>query len=145
MGNSSHLDPASSSVQAHLGIVQQVIQRMSANSTSCKAWCITLVSAILVVVADKNNPDLAFLGLVPVILFFVLDSYYLGLEKAFRAAYNLFIDKLHEDQIEASDLYSVEPSGRLSRHIVSGLLSFSVWPFYLTLGITAYLTRRFVL
>ena len=46
----------SPAIQAHLGIAQSVIQRMAANSASCKAWCIGLVSAILVVVADKNSP-----------------------------------------------------------------------------------------
>ena len=48
-------------VQAHLGIVQSVIQRMSANSASCKTWCITLVSAILVVVANKDEPQYALI------------------------------------------------------------------------------------
>lgn len=145
MESKNNVDSSSSSVQAHLGIIQQVIQRMSANSTSCKAWCITLVSAILVIVADKNNPNLAFLALIPVLLFLSLDAYYLGLERGFRATYNEFIDKLHEGEIETSDLYSVDPKGSLSRHICSGLMSFSVWPFYLTLAITAYLARSFVL
>jgi len=47
----------SPTVQAHLGIAQAVIQRMAANSASCKAWCITLVAAILVIVADKGKPS----------------------------------------------------------------------------------------
>lgn len=145
MSDNVHLDATSTSVQAHLGIIQQVIQRMSGNSASCKAWCITLVSAILVIVADKDNPDLAFLAFIPVVLFLALDSYYLALERAFRASYNTFIDKLHEDRIEPSDLYSVEPSGGLAAHVYASLFSFSVWPVYLTLGLTAYLARVFVL
>ena len=52
------LDETSPSVQAHLGIIQGVIQRMATNSAACKTWCITIVSAILVVVADKQNPNL---------------------------------------------------------------------------------------
>lgn len=78
----------SQAVQAHLGIMQDVIQRMASNSASCKTWCITLVSAILVVVADKGKPEYAWLALIPTVLFFALDAYYLALEKMFRLSYN---------------------------------------------------------
>jgi len=64
------LPEESPSVQAHLGILQGVIERMASNSTSSKSWCITIVSAILVVVADKNKPDYAFLALNSNISFF---------------------------------------------------------------------------
>ena len=54
--NLQKLDETSPSIQTHLGISQGVIQRMADNSTSSKAWCITIVSAILVIVADKGKP-----------------------------------------------------------------------------------------
>jgi hypothetical protein len=40
----------SPAVHSYLGILQNVIGRMAADSGSCKTWCITLVSAIIVVV-----------------------------------------------------------------------------------------------
>lgn len=94
-------------VQAHLGIMQSVIQRMAANSTSCKAWCIALVSAILLIVADKGKPQYALIAIIPTTLFLVLDAYYLSLESGFRESYNLFIEKLHNGELVASDLYCV--------------------------------------
>lgn len=139
------LDATEPSVQAHLGIMQQVIQRMSANSSSCKAWCITLASAILVIVADKGKPDLAYLAYIPIGLFFILDSYYLGLERSFRRSYNAFIAKLHRRELEPDDLYSVEPAGELLGHVFYAIRSFSVWPFYLTLAVMAYLAKVLVL
>ena len=45
-----------SSVQAHLTIMQGVIQRMAENSRSCKVWCVTLVSATLVLIARTGEP-----------------------------------------------------------------------------------------
>ncbi|WP_414544018.1 hypothetical protein [Nostoc sp. CCY0012] len=45
------LTPDSNSVQSYLNILQGVIARMANNSASCKTWCISLVSAILVVLA----------------------------------------------------------------------------------------------
>ncbi len=132
-------------MQAHLGILQNVIQRMAANSASCKAWCITVVSAVLVIVADKGKPDFAYIALIPTILFLALDAYYLGLEKAFRSTYNDFVKKLHASQATSDDLFSVAPSGNASAHQVKALASFSVWGFYSTLIILIALARSVVL
>lgn len=123
----------SQAVQVHLEIIQSIIQRMAANSASCKTWCITLVSAILVVVADKGNPQYAFISFIPIILFFVLDTYYLSLEKMFRESYNDFIEKFHSGQITVADLFIVTPAGNLLKTFLSSLSSFSIWPFYLML------------
>ncbi|HDZ9313104.1 TPA: hypothetical protein RUZ05_003537, partial [Vibrio cholerae] len=68
----------SPSVQAHLTMLQNIIQRMASNSSSCKSWCITLVSAVLVIVADKGKPDYAWIALLPTVIFACLDAYYLA-------------------------------------------------------------------
>lgn len=134
----------SPAVQAHLGITQSVIQRMASNSASCKAWCITLVAAILVIVADKGKPVYALIAVVPTLLFLVLDTYYLALERCFRESYNQFIDKLHGGRIVAADLYSVMPKGSLPKESARSLLSFSIWPFYVTLGLMIVLSMLVV-
>jgi hypothetical protein len=135
----------SASVQAHLQILQNVIQRMAFNSTSCKSWCITLVSAILVLIADKGKPELAGLALIPSLLFLGLDAYYLALEKAFRASYNNFVRKLHYDQINVEDIYSVIPRDEMLTHELDALKSFSVWGFYGTLISMVAIARAVVL
>ena len=139
------LNETSPSVQTHLGILQSVIQRMATNSTSCKTWCITVVSAILVIVADKGNPKLAFLALVPTFLFLTLDAYYLALEKGFRASYADFVKKLHSGIAKAGDLYAITPKGSYITHQIAALRSFSVWGFYATLIVLIELARSIVL
>jgi len=141
----SPLSETSPSVQAHLGILQSIIQRMASNSTSCKAWSITVVSAILVIVADKGKPNFAFIALVPTLLFLALDAYYLALEKGFRAAYADFVKKLHSGIAKADDLYTVAPMGSYSTHQLEALKSFSVWGFYATLFVLIELARSVVL
>ena len=143
--NDESLSELSPSVQAHLGILQGVIQRMSANSSQCKAWCITIVSAILVIVADKSKPDYAWIALLPTILFLALDSYYLALEKGFRESYNLFVNKTHNKSLKPSDLYSVEPSGDMNKHQIESLKSFSVWGFYGGIVLLLIIARYVVL
>ena len=145
MSEQGSLKEDSLAVHVHLGIIQSVIQRMESNSSSSKAWCITLVSAVLVFVADKSKPEYACIAVIPTILFLFLDAYYLALEKAFRDSYNDFIDKLHQGCITPGDLFAVVPSGSLFRQFVKALRSFSVWPMYLSLLCMIYLAKRFVM
>jgi hypothetical protein len=145
MTNESDFVENSEAVQAHLSMSQNIIQRMAANSASCKGYCITLVSAILVLVADKGKPEFTFIALIPTILFLALDVYYLALERLFRTAYNTFIRKLHARTIIADDLYVMKPEGCILQAMFSCFGSFSVWPFYLTLAAMVFVTKRLVM
>ena len=133
MADQSNFDPESSAVQKHLEITQGVITRMAENSRSCKLWCVTLVSAVLVLVARTENPEYALIALIPAILFLILDTYYLALERGFRDSYDAFVRKLHQEELTLSDLYSVAPSGSNLGRFTASLVSFSIWPFYPTL------------
>lgn len=135
------IDPESVSIQTHLGILQGIIQRMASNSSACKAWCVTLVSAVLVIVADKGRSDYAYIAFLPTIIFTALDAYYLALEKAFRNSYNDFISKLHNKTLTEESLYSVVPKGEISTLQFQSLLSFSVWGFYLSLALLIFITK----
>jgi hypothetical protein len=117
-------------VEAHLTMMQGVINRMATNSASCKAWCVSLVSALLVVIMDKGKPELLPVAYIPAILFLLLDGYYLVQEKRFRNSYNTFIDKLHGNAIVANDLYAISPSGSWYAELWHAAISFSIWPFY---------------
>lgn len=132
-------------IQTHLGILQNIIQRMASNSGSCKSYCVTLVSAILVIVADKGKPNYAFIAGIPVVLFLALDTYYLGLEKAFRERYKDFVLKYHKDDLVIQDLYEVAPLGGLAGHMVAAFRSFAVLPFYLTLSGMVYMAWSVVI
>lgn len=140
-----NIEPESGSIQTHLGIIQNVIQRMSANSSSCKAWCVSLVAAVLVIVADKGRPEYAWIALLPTVVFAALDAYYLALEKAFRNSYNQFITKLHKQRLTEEDLYSVSPVGNISKLQIESVKSFSVWGFYLSLIALIAITKSIAL
>ena len=141
--NQPHLNESSPSIQIHLGIIQSIIQRMANNSASSKAWCITLVSAILVIISDKGRPELALIAIIPAILFFALDIYYLALEKGFREIYNDFIKRLHEGQVTSGDLFIVSRPEGLPKLLREAGLSFSVWWFYLSLAVMIIITSLF--
>jgi len=132
----------SSSVQSHLSILQGVINRMAANSAGCKTWCIALVSAIVVVIADKGRPELVLISALPVVLLFFLDAYYLALEGLFRDKYNSFVKKVHTREAKVEDVFIVVPGTGTKTILWETLKAFSslsVWPFYsgLALMLTA--------
>ena len=146
MTEQAEFNAESSAVQSHLTIMQGVIQRMAENSRSCKVWCVTLVAAILVLVARTGQPQHALIALVPTLLFLFLDSYYLALERAFIGAQNAFVNKLHEGQLEPTDLYKVVPAGMGWRLVVRCLLgSMSILPFYLALIVMILVIWRLVI
>lgn len=138
----------SPSVQSYLTILQSVISRMATNSASCKTWCVSLVSAIIVIVADKGKPDYVWISVVPIMLFLLLDSYYLCLERQFRTLYNDFIRKLHFGSATVDDVFFVAPrvgTGATSLSIVRAGASIAVWPFYLLLAVMLLIVRVWVL
>ncbi|HMT92454.1 hypothetical protein [uncultured Thiothrix sp.] len=132
------LTPESSAVLKHIDMYQSLIMRMAANSAACKQWAVGLVSAILVLVAEKGMVHAAALAIIPAVLFCFLDAYYLALEKQFRSAYNQFINALHAGTLQASELYKVRADGKLPTTFLEALVSWAVWPFYLgMLGLIA--------
>ena len=145
MSEERPLSEESIAVQVHLQILQGIVQRMAGNSTSCKTWCITIVSAILVVIAGKNQPQLAWLALLPSILFLAIDAYYLALERAYRGSYNAFVKKLHAGQARIEDVYAVVPKGDMTAHQINALKSFSVWGFYLSLIALVVVAKEVIL
>ena len=127
------IDFESGAVQSYLGILQSVINRMAASSAGCKTWCITLVSAIAVIVAGKSDSSQIWIALIPIFLFLFLDAYYLSMERRFRGSYNEFIKKLHSEKAEIEDVFIVSPKGGFWKtiiEVVKALVSLSIFPFY---------------
>ena len=135
MAGNAALDPQSAAVQHHLTMMQGIITRMAENSRSCKLWCVTLVAAVLVLVARTEQPHYALLALLPAGMFLILDTYYLALERAFRDSYNAFVRKLHRGELQSAELYRIAPTGSIPRLFFACLKSFAIWPFYPALAI----------
>ena len=145
MTEKSQLNHESSAVQKHLEIMQGVITRMAENGRSCKIWCVTLVAATLVLVARTGEPRHALIALVPTLLLWVLDSYYLALERAFIKSQNAFVKKLYQGKLESSDIYRVVPTGIGLLLVGRCLGSVSIWLFYPLVVVTIVLAWLLIL
>ena len=133
----------SPAVTTHLSIIQGVIGRMAGNSTSCKIQCVVLVTGVIILVAQTKTSDYALLGLLPTLLFLILDVYHLALERAFRRSYDTFVDKLRGGKVSLTDLYVVRPGAPVPAQMAVSLRSTSVWPFYLMLTVAVLLVWKF--
>ena len=72
----------------HLEFIQSTITRMNQNSFQIKGWMITLVSALLALYASSEKVVYSLIAIVPTIVFWFLDAYYLQQERRFRGVYN---------------------------------------------------------
>lgn len=125
----------SPSVQSHISMLQGIINRMSANSANCKNWTVTLVAAMLVLLVDKNMqiPN-AWTCLIPVGLFYLLDCYYLGLERLCISSQKAFLKKIYNHEEYVEDLYKVDELTDKCKQVcntIKAMKSISTTPFYL--------------
>ena len=70
----------------HLEFIQNVIDRMASNSSTLKGWCITVVTALLTLTTTNNGYYIVLVY--PIVMFWLLDAYFLRLERLFRKKYD---------------------------------------------------------
>lgn len=78
--------------EKYLDHIQSVITRHNSNSFMIKGWTITICTAILAIAGTWKEPLLSLIALVPIIVFWVLDSFYLANERCFVSLYNAAIN-----------------------------------------------------
>lgn len=83
----------------HLDFLQLVITRMNVNSFLLKGWTVTLVAALFAFAAKDSNIQYVIITYISTPLFWVLDGYYLSLERQYRDLYNVVRNK-NENQID---------------------------------------------
>ena len=71
----------------YLEMIQCVINRMSNCSFALKGWTVTLEVALLALINNNSNARWIVIA-IPILFFWVLDSYYLYLEKLYRELYD---------------------------------------------------------
>lgn len=125
-------------VQTHINMLQGIINRMANNSANCKTWTVTIVAAMLVLLVDENfNIPNAWVCFVPIALFYLIDCYYLGLERLCIQSQKNFISKVSDGSF-VDDLFSItELSGFCTQlcSTIKATASFSTTPFYLIVAV----------
>jgi len=132
MSETQHLDEKQIK---HLEMIQAVIARMAGNSFALKGWAVTVAGAVLAFGADRKDTAVALLALVPAIVFWGLDGYYLALERRFRALY----DDVRTGKAPAEEgAFSMNIAPYLASETVArAVFRPTVWPIYAALIVVA--------
>lgn len=72
---------------SHLNMIQGVITRMGNNSFALKGWTVGIMIAVYAF-AGKSNVKAVIVTLMPLIVFWFIDTYYLMLERKYRCLYD---------------------------------------------------------
>lgn len=118
----------------HLELIQGIINRIASNSFMLKGWAVTLVAGVFAL-AGKDTDKMYFLvAYVPIIVFWLLDSYYLLQERLYISLYNK-VRETEEDEIDFSLAATKEKFGNSYNCFCSTLFSKTELWFYLPLAL----------
>ncbi|VEN73730.1 conserved membrane hypothetical protein [Candidatus Desulfarcum epimagneticum] len=99
-----------SNKQAHLDMIQAVVNRLAHCSFLLKGWSVILASALFALGARGHNPVFAALAGFPALAFWGLDGYFLRQERLFRKLYD-HVRLLNEADVD----FSMDVSGLQSQ------------------------------
>lgn len=71
----------------YLKMIEDIIERMAKNSFSIKGWTLTLVSILGALLSKNVDYKFLIIIILPAVMFWGLDSYYLNLERKYRFLY----------------------------------------------------------
>ncbi|MGY3892856.1 hypothetical protein [Aeromonas enterica] len=125
----------------HLDYVQSVITRMNSNSFMIKGWAITLLTAFLALVAGSGKTQLMPITYAVILLFWLLDGFYISQERKFRKLYGSVI-KTENDKID----FSMDTSKfkKWSNSWLAGVLSKTLIIFYGMAIILTFITKKYI-
>ncbi len=88
----------------HLEMIQSAVNRFAANSFQMKGWMLTIVSALLGFFANSGNTKFVLVAILPVLVFWGLDAYYLQQERKFRGIYNDVVTPNKDRKVELFEM-----------------------------------------
>jgi len=125
--------------QTHINTLQNIIARLSNYSMNCKTWAVTIVAALCVVIFDPQKINYFHVIFAPILLFWLFDCYYLGLEKTFRNIYDDFLKKLNNEQTNICDDMFISLRGKRFVNFFKATISPSTTLLYFALALVVFL------
>jgi len=111
----------------HLEFIQNVITRMNSNSFLIKGWTITLVSALFALAAKDSNLNFVFVSYIAIPVFWILDGFFIAVERRFRDLYSEVAEKAEENIDFKMDTSKYNKGNRTW---LAGIFSKTLIPFY---------------
>lgn len=130
----------------HLEFIQNIINRMSNNSFLLKGWTVTLVAALFALAAQNSNSKFVILAFFPVVVFWILDAFYLWQERLFRALYNDIRNKT-QDSIQSEGPFTLDTTSYIGevQSWAKTVVSKTLVIFYGIMIITIFIVMRIII
>jgi hypothetical protein len=116
----------------HLEFIQGAINRMAGNLFFLRGWTITLITALLALFVKGTSQDYLLIIYFLVIIFWILDGYFLSQERLFRALYN-HVRTLDEKDVDFS-MNTDEYKKDMKNSWLCSMFSSTLLVFYLSLA-----------
>lgn len=126
----------------HLKMIQGIITRMAGNLFLLKGWAITLIVALLAMIWKVDSVFILF-SLCILLIFWILDGFFLSMERCFKKLYEEVSKINNEDDINFSMDYKKHKKGRNTwlRCIFSKTLLIFYIPLFTVLILTTVLSN----
>src|SRR5260370_8986843 len=115
----------------HLEFIQGVIGRIASDSFLMKGWALTVTGAFFGFSAKDIDWRVALVGLMPLVVFWGLDGYFLSRERMFRGLYDAVRRSDPDVEPFSMDYIRFKRRGTLSNGWRNSLWSHTVAFFYL--------------
>lgn len=118
---------------SHMSTIQGVITRFAGHSANCKTMCLTLVAAILALLAANHEPQTLIIAYIVLALMAWLDAYYLSMERTAVDLSKISAEKIQKGTFTYNDLYKISIGGKGWKAIWNAFKAFdshSIYPFY---------------
>lgn len=129
---------------AHLQMIQDIIKRMGQNSFQIKGWAVGIMVAIFSFAGSQSDRRSILFTVIPLIVLWLLDTYYLLLEKKFRL---LFDDIRNHNQDSNFNMnfnsVKVEVGKHFNISYIKSLFSITEISFYIICIVTTILVYKF--
>lgn len=116
----------------HLEFIQQTIHRLADNSFRLKQWSVFLAAATLALLSQRPTSTGwdCLISLIPVLVFWGLDGYFLWQERLYRKLYDQ-VRILNENEIDFSmNTYHFQTNPKPFVQWLCVTLSKTLFPFY---------------
>jgi hypothetical protein len=109
----------------HLKLIQSVVTRMAGNQFLLKGWTVTVVAGLVAFAKAGNDRSFAWIAVGVVIVFALLDAFYLALERAYRDLYVAVAKGDTSVEAWVLDATDVGP-----RDVLRQIHRFAIWPLH---------------
>ena len=127
----------------HLEFIQSAISRMATNSFIIKGWSITLVTILFALLSNNADNNCIIILFIPVLIFWLLDGFFLSKEKSFRSLYDHVRELKTDEKVDFSMEISNFRKGKNNwfYSIISTTLSIFYISLIILILITYYLIK----